>query len=87
MEEVFPYVGQAIWTGAKISMIPLAVSMAVGLVVSVFQAATQIQEQTLSFVPKLVSVTLVLVLTAAWIRDWLVVFTTDVLGAAAFIAN
>jgi flagellar biosynthetic protein FliQ len=53
----------------------LVVSMVVGLVTSVLQAATQVQEQTLSFVPKLVAVFVTLALMGPWIGAQLVRFT------------
>ena len=52
----------------------LVVSVAVGLLFGVLQAATQIQEQSISFVPKLVAVALVLAVTASWIGAHLVRF-------------
>jgi type III secretion protein S len=48
---------------------PVLISMAIGLVVAVFQAATQIQEQTLSFTVKLVAVFLVLMLMGDWLAQ------------------
>ncbi len=54
---------------------PLMASMFVGLVVSVMQATTQIQEQTLTFVPKLVAVFLSLAIAGPWIGEQLVRFT------------
>jgi type III secretion HrpO family protein len=50
-----------------LSLPPLVVATAVGLLVSLFQALTQIQEQTLSFGLKLIAVVLTLVLTASWV--------------------
>jgi type III secretion HrpO family protein len=50
-----------------LSLPALVVATAVGLLVSLFQALTQIQEQTLSFGLKLVAVVLTLVLTASWV--------------------
>ena len=44
----------------------LLVSLSVGLIISIFQAATQIQEQTLTFVPKLIIIGLTLILLAPW---------------------
>ena len=44
----------------------LLVSLGVGLIISVFQAATQIHEQTLTFVPKLIVIGVVLILLAPW---------------------
>ena len=54
---------------------PMAVSMLIGLVVSVLQATTQIQEQTLSFVPKLAGVFLTLGILGPWIMAQTVSFT------------
>ena len=54
---------------------PLLASMGVGLIVSVMQATTQIQEQTLTFVPKLVAVFISLVIAGPWIGAQLVRFT------------
>jgi flagellar biosynthetic protein FliQ len=54
---------------------PVLASMAVGLVVSLIQATTQIQEQTLTFVPKLVAVFASLAIAGPWIGEQLVRFT------------
>ncbi|MCL2096607.1 MAG: flagellar biosynthesis protein FliQ [Oscillospiraceae bacterium] len=54
----------------------LAVSLGVGLIISLFQAATQIQEQTLTFVPKLLIVGVSLVLLAPWMITVLREFIT-----------
>jgi flagellar biosynthetic protein FliQ len=51
------------------------VGMLVGLVISIFQATTQIQEQTLSFVPKLIAVLLTLILTGNFMINILLEFT------------
>ena len=55
---------------------PVLASLLVGLTVSVFQATTQIQEQTLTFVPKLVAVMGSLVIAGPWIGRQLLRFTT-----------
>jgi flagellar biosynthetic protein FliQ len=60
---------------------PLLASMAVGLVVGVVQAATQIQDQALAFVPKLVVVLVVLAVTGPLLGGQLVRFTTALLVA------
>jgi flagellar biosynthetic protein FliQ len=60
---------------------PLLLSgLLVGLIIAVFQATTQIQEATLAFVPKIVVVFLVLILTGSWIINSLVEYTNYVLG-------
>jgi flagellar biosynthetic protein FliQ len=53
----------------------LLVSLAVGLVIAMFQAATQINEMTLSFVPKLIAVAVVLMATGPWLLRQIVGFT------------
>jgi len=57
----------------------LLVSMVVGLLISIFQATTQINEMTLSFVPKLIAVAVVMILTAPWSMNMIVDFTTRIL--------
>lgn len=47
----------------------LVVAVAVGLVISIFQSVTQIQEQTLTFVPKIIACVLVLILTLPWMLN------------------
>jgi flagellar biosynthetic protein FliQ len=62
-----------------LSFSALLVAMIVGLSVSIFQATTQINEMTLSFVPKLVGVAAILIFTAPWTMTKLVDFTTKIL--------
>ncbi|HYH48751.1 MAG TPA: flagellar biosynthetic protein FliQ [Acidimicrobiia bacterium] len=61
---------------AKLSAPILIMSLAVGLAVSLFQSVTQIQEVTLSFVPKLIGVGLVLMVGGHWMLSELIGFTT-----------
>jgi type III secretion HrpO family protein len=61
----------------KLSMIPIVVATVIGLIVSLLQALTQIQEQTLGFAAKLICVTLVLMLTAYWIGGKILQFTLN----------
>ncbi len=64
----------------EISAPMLILGLVVGLIISIFQATTQIQEQTLAFVPKIVAVLLALLLFGPWIITKLVDFTTQILG-------
>lgn len=57
---------------------PILISMFFGLVVAIFQAATQIQEQTLSFTVKLVAVTLVLMLMGPWLGAAIMSLATNI---------
>jgi flagellar biosynthetic protein FliQ len=61
----------------------LAAGMLVGLVISIFQAATQINEMTMTFVPKIVTVFIVLVLSLPWILKQLTGFTTELFNRLA----
>lgn len=56
----------------------LAVVLATGLVVSIFQASTQIHEMTLTFVPKMAAVFLVLVVTGPWMLSTLLSYTANI---------
>lgn len=58
----------------------LAAAMAIGIVVSVFQAITQINESTLTFIPKMVAVVLVLVVLAPWMLKTMEEYTIDIFG-------
>jgi flagellar biosynthesis protein FliQ len=57
------------------------VALLVGLLVSIFQATTQIQDQTLAFVPKIVAVFLTLLFFGAWMLKMVVEFTENLLGS------
>jgi flagellar biosynthetic protein FliQ len=62
---------------AKVSAPILITALLVGFMISLFQAATQIQEPTLSFVPKMIAVAVALLLSGNWVLAELVSFTED----------
>jgi flagellar biosynthetic protein FliQ len=66
-----------IMTALLIAAPMLVVALAVGLVVSIIQAVTQIQEQTLSFVPKLVAVAVTFIIALPWIIQIMVRYTSE----------
>ena len=72
-------VGAVLLVGGPI----LGVSLLVGLLVSIFQAMTQIQEQTLSFIPKVVAVVAVLLLLGPWMLSVLTAYTSNLLTQLA----
>jgi flagellar biosynthetic protein FliQ len=74
-EMVISLAGQAIYTILKVSSPMLILGLLVGLIVSIFQATTQIQEQTLAFVPKIVAVLLSVIFFGPWMISILVNFT------------
>jgi flagellar biosynthetic protein FliQ len=55
----------------------LLVALVVGVVISIIQAATQVQEQTLTFVPKIIAVFIMLLVLAPWLLKMLVNFTEN----------
>jgi len=55
----------------------LLLALAVGLLVSIFQATTQIQEQTLAFIPKIIAVLIGIVFFGPWMLNHIVEFTTS----------
>lgn len=65
----------------------LAVSLLVGLVVSVFQAVTSIQEQTLSFAPRILALAGMFVLLMPWLLEMSIYFTTQMLARAAHVGQ
>lgn len=82
-EFVIGLAGQAIYTVLKISAPMLGLGLLVGLVVSILQATTHIQEQTLAFIPKIVAVFVALLLFGRWILNVMVDFTERLLGNLA----
>ena len=66
---------QGIITVLLVSMPSVGVGLLVGFIISLFQAVTQIQEQTLTFVPKVVAVLGIVAVTAPWIASLLIDFT------------
>jgi flagellar biosynthetic protein FliQ len=65
---------EALWLAVLLAGPLLGAALAVGLLIGVFQAATQIQEMTLSFIPKLGALVLVLVIIGPWMLQLLVSF-------------
>ena len=62
----------------KLSLIPIAVATVIGLIVSLLQALTQIQEQTLGFAVKLIAISLTIMLTAHWMGGELLQFAQNI---------
>ncbi len=68
---------EALYVIIKTSAPLLLISLVVGLIVSIFQTVTSIQEQTLTFVPKIISIFLMLMLAGGWMMNNMVVFMQD----------
>ena len=78
-EFVIEFAKQAIILTILLSMPMLGLGLIAGLTISVFQAVTQIQEMTLTFVPKILAVFIGLLFAAPWIMEKLMSFTTNII--------
>jgi flagellar biosynthetic protein FliQ len=72
---------QALQLAFMVALPLLLVALVVGLAVSVFQAVTQIQEQTLSFIPKIIAMGVTLVVGGPWMLNQLVTYTERLYGS------
>ena len=82
---VVSVVKETLYTAMLVGGPILILSLLVGLLVSIFQATTQIQEQTLSFIPKLIVIALALVVGGAWMLNELIQFTNKIMNMIAAI--
>lgn len=83
-EIILDIISDALITIIKVAAPALITALVVGLVISIFQATTQIQEQTLTFVPKILSVFLILILAGSYMMNTLVSFTSRIFS---YISN
>ena len=83
-EFVIRFAQEAIKTTILVSMPMLGLGLAVGLLVSIFQAVTQIQEMTLTFVPKILIVLLALLFFASWMLEQLMDFAANTIEQIPF---
>ena len=74
-DTVVSLVVDAMSVALKVAMPLLLAALVVGLAVSIFQAVTQIQEQTLSFIPKVIGVVAVVLIAGPWMLDQIVTYT------------
>jgi len=71
---------KAVWVTMQIAAPALISTLVIGLLVSIFQAATQINEQTLSFIPKIIFMTIAMMLCGPWIIQTMMIFTTNLIN-------
>ena len=83
-EAVMDMTREALFVVLKTAIPILLVSLAIGLIVSIFQTVTSIQEQTLTFVPKIVGVFLALMILGNWMMTNMVDFTTNLWSKFSF---
>ncbi|MCO6437978.1 MAG: flagellar biosynthesis protein FliQ [Phycisphaerae bacterium] len=70
----------ALWIALTTSAPILLIGLAVGLLISLFQAVTQLQEQTLTFVPKIAAMIIAAAIFIPWIAGQMVAYTVEMLG-------
>ena len=85
--DLLSILGKALYLVLWLSMPPIVVASVVGTLFSLFQALTQIQEQTLSFAVKLIAVMATLALTARWVGGELYNYTLLVLDAIPLMSR
>jgi flagellar biosynthetic protein FliQ len=81
--DVITIARQTIWIIIETSVPVLVVSMIVGLLISLFQTLTSIQEQTLTFVPKLLAIMLTLMILGSWMLNEIVSYMNTLWGSFA----
>ena len=69
-----------LWTALQVSLPVLGLSMLVGLLVSILQVVTQIQEVSLTFIPKLITVVVTLIVFGSWMLTTVVHYATTLIG-------
>ncbi len=77
----------ALYLIIKTSLPVLLVSLIIGLIISIFQTVTSIQEQTLTFVPKIVCVFLALILFGPWMMNSMVEYMTELWNSFSYYAH
>lgn len=87
-DDIILQLGQdALKTMAMLSAPLLISTLVVGLVVSIFQALTQINEATLTFVPKMIVIAIVLVLLGPWMLDFMKTYTVNLFDSVSFVVR
>lgn len=71
----------------KVSMPMLLAALVIGLIISIFQAATSIQEQTLTFVPKILGIFMTMIVLGSWMITTLVAFINKVFTSFSIFLN
>ncbi len=78
---------KAMWVTLELSLPILGVSLVVGLLVSIFQAVTQLQEPTLTFIPKILAVVVVIVFAGPWMMNTMLDFTVNLWTGISLVGS
>ena len=85
--EILQYAQQCLILILKLSLIPIVVATVLGLLVSLLQALTQVQEQTLGFAVKLIAISITIMVCAPWLGGQLLLYTQDIFNHFAFLIH
>ena len=77
LSDINTIINSALFLVIKMSLPVLLTSMIIGLIISIFQTVTSIQEQTLTFVPKVIGIFAAIMILGHWILNEIVVYTTE----------
>ena len=83
--QILDYAQMCLLLVLRLSLVPIIVATVVGLIVSLLQALTQIQEQTLGFAVKLIAISLTLLVCASWMGSTLLLYTQDIFAHFALL--
>ena len=83
--QILDYAQMCLILVLKLSLIPIIVATVIGIIVSLLQALTQIQEQTLGFAVKLIAISLTLLACASWMGSSLLLYTQDIFSHFALL--
>lgn len=76
--ELLNYAQQCLIVVLRLSLVPIIVATVIGIIVSLLQALTQIQEQTLGFAVKLIAISLTIMFSASWMGAEILLYTQDI---------
>jgi type III secretion HrpO family protein len=85
--ELLNYAQQCLIVVLKLSLVPIIVATVIGIIVSLLQALTQIQEQTLGFAVKLIAISLTILFSASWMGAEILLYTQDIFAYFPFIGR
>jgi type III secretion HrpO family protein len=76
--DLLNYAQQCLILVLRLSLVPIVVATVIGILVSLLQALTQIQEQTLGFAVKLIAISLTIMFSASWMGAQMLLYTQDI---------
>ncbi len=85
--QLLDYAQQCLIVVLQLSLIPILVATVIGILVSLLQALTQIQEQTLGFAVKLIAISITIMVASSWMGGQIMLYTQDIFNHFAFVCR